>query len=196
MKEKRVKITFYVTPENANKLKAFNIMLENNIDFNTMKEVSEFAIRVSKKSNNEFIKAIQNTEQLKQHKEAIETNKPKFGISAEEFLKTINPTGDKLTPVGDVLSPTVAKNAIVEKTTEIDYTEWQKCPEMRNIYEEVDYDMAKGYRPLTKENARFVLEEGKELYLKLRNNIYTPGYDVNKVMTEMYNLWKEKEINA
>lgn len=188
MKEKRIKITFYVTPENANKLRAFNLMLENNIDFNTMKEVSEFAIRISKKSNNEFVKAIQNTEQLKQHKEFIETNKPKFGISAEEFLKTINPTGDKLIPV-DEKKETISLE-------EVNYMEWQNCPEMRNIYDEINYDSERGYIPLTKENARFVMDEGKELYLKLKKNFYTPGYDVNKIMTELYNLWKEKEINA
>lgn len=74
--------------------------------------------------------------------------------------------------------------------------EWQNCPEMRNIYDEINYDSQRGYIPLTKENARFVMDEGKELYLKLKKNFYTPGYDVNKIMTELYNLWKEKEVNA
>jgi hypothetical protein len=194
MREKRVKITFYVPPENANKLRAFNLMLENNIDFNTMKEVSEFAIRISKKSNNEFVKTIQNAEKIKhpntvrEEKEVSETSKPKFGISAEEFLKNIKPS--QFIPKEDV------KPIQQEVREDIDYHEWQKCPEMRNIYDEVDYDSQKGYRPLTKENARFVMDEGKELYLKLKKNFYTPGYDVNKIMTEIYNLWKEKEINA
>ena len=194
MREKRVKITFYVPPENANKLRAFNLMLENNIDFNTMKEVSEFAIRISKKSNNEFVKTIQNAEKIKQPntfsevKEVSESSKPKFGISAEEFLKNIKPS--QFIPKEDV------KPIQQEVREDIDYQEWQKCPEMRNIYDEVDYDSQIGYRPLTKENARFVMDEGKELYLKLKKNFYTPGYDVNKIMTEIYNLWKEKEINA
>ena len=182
MKEKRIKLTFLTTPENANKLKAFNMMLENEINFNVMKDVSELAIKLSKKSNNEFVKTYKEVEFNKPANDK-ELSESKFGISAEDFLKTIGVSKKEEEPIEE------AK----EKVT-IDYTEWQKEPAMRNIYNEINYDMSKGYVPLTSENRDFILDIAREPYMRLKQNICTPGYDINKTMTEIYNLWRE--INA
>jgi hypothetical protein len=108
-----------------------------------------------------------------------------FGISAEDFIKS---------RMGEEFSQSIftpAENENHSQELAVDYTEWQNSADMKNIYQEVNYDMSVGYVPLTEENARFVSNEGKELYSKLRNGIYTPGFDINKAMTEIYNLWRK-----
>lgn len=164
------RIVLYVSTENVDKLKAFYIMLENNISLNTMQEMARFRDNTTKKKNDAFVKTYEETKNLK------------FGISAEDFLKS---RGQELPSrdVGDDMN-------ITQDVAE-DFTEWKNCAEMRNIYDEVNYDMNVGYVPLTENNARFVMGDGKELYAKLKNGIYTPGFDVNKIMTEIYNLWRK-----